>query len=87
MFKLKTSANGSGILKTRMQKSADVISNKLSDSIKYAEHQMEDVRKYIQEHHDLAKMAHFAKKDGGKVAVSLLGVGLLAYGIYGLMKK
>ena len=87
MFKLKSSSNGTGVLKHQIEKSADIISKKLSDSLKHAEHQIEDVRKYIQEHQDMARLAHFAKKDGGKVAISLLGVGLLAYGIHSLMKK
>jgi len=87
MFGLKLSKNGkskSTLLKDSLEKSSEMVSEKLSESMKVAGAKIDMIKNYMDENHDdIYKMG----KTSGLAVISLMGIGLLAFGIVSLMKE
>mgnify|MGYP001811054527 CR=1 FL=1 len=87
MFGLKLSKNGknkSVLLKDSIEKSSEIVNEKFSEGMKLANDKMHMLKNYLEKNQDdIQKVG----KMSGLTLVSILGLGLFAFGIYSLMKK
>ncbi|MFA6989223.1 MAG: hypothetical protein WC197_04055 [Candidatus Gastranaerophilaceae bacterium] len=87
MFGLKLSKNGknkSVLLKDSIEKSSEIASEKFSEGLKLAGQKIDMMKNYLEKNQDDIQKAG---KTSGFALVSLMGVGLLAFGVYSLMRK
>ena len=86
MFKLKAHKNGKHSIRDSFNYGADMLAGRISGGLKFTEDRMEDLRKYIQKHHDLYKIAGDLGKHSSKIT-AVLGAGLIIYSVYKMLKK
>jgi hypothetical protein len=87
MFGLKLSKNGkckTTLLKDSLEKSSEMVNEKFSEGMKLAGEKMDMIRNYLDKNQDDIQKAG---KMSGFALISLMGVGLFAFGLYALMKK
>lgn len=87
MFGIKLSRNGksrTAMIKESVEQGSEMMNEKLSEGVKVAEEKMEMVKNYLEENQeDIEKVG----KISGLAVITLAGVGLIAYGVYALMKE
>lgn len=84
-FKLsKNGKNKSTLLKDSLCKSTEMMNEKFSEGVKVANLRMNLLKDYVDDNQDEIKKV---SKTSGLTLVSLIGIGLFAFGVYSLIKE